>query len=306
MSYTTHTEDAAETNEIQTHNTTTIETMTAPTAPGRTYRDVQASRRTRRMLIALLAALAIFAGCTGGGQEQAGSIGSGAIADPVVSTGTADDDAAGSGSILGAAAADPYVESSTRAIVVSAGIDIFDGPDGTVVDALASTTAFGTTRVLLVEQQQGDWVKVRLPTRPNHRSGWIAVTDVQLEPLALEVHVDLQARLLSVRDGDEIIVNSPIAVGTSENPTPLGTFYVTDKLETPDPDGVYGPYALGLSGHSETLTEFAGGDGQIGIHGTNDPATIGQAVSHGCVRLPNEVVEELAALLPLGTPVHIV
>ena len=87
MNYTTHTEDAAEASKIQTHNTTAIETMTAeaPTAPGRTYRDVQASRRTRRMLIALLAALAIFAGCTGGGQEQAGSIGSGAGGDSAAS-----------------------------------------------------------------------------------------------------------------------------------------------------------------------------------------------------------------------------
>ena len=79
---------------------------------------------------------------------------------------------------------------------------------------------------------------------------------------------------------------------------------MTDKLETPNPEGGYGLYAFGLSGYSETLTEFAGGDGQIGIHGTNDPTSIGNAVSHGCIRLPNDIVESLATMVPLGTPVH--
>jgi lipoprotein-anchoring transpeptidase ErfK/SrfK len=79
---------------------------------------------------------------------------------------------------------------------------------------------------------------------------------------------------------------------------------VTDKLATGE-DGAYGPFALGLSAHSDVLTEFAGGDGQVGIHGTNDPATIGQAVSHGCVRVTNDVITRLEALVSLGTPVTI-
>ena len=51
------------------------------------------------------------------------------------------------------------------------------------------------------------------------------------------------------------------------------------------------------------LTEFAGGDGQVGIHGTDDPGSIGNPVSNGCVRVPNDVAVQLAELLPLGTPV---
>jgi lipoprotein-anchoring transpeptidase ErfK/SrfK len=47
------------------------------------------------------------------------------------------------------------------------------------------------------------------------------------------------------------------------------------------------------------------GDGQVGLHGTNDQAGIGRAVSHGCIRVRNTVIERLAALLPLGTPVRI-
>lgn len=80
---------------------------------------------------------------------------------------------------------------------------------------------------------------------------------------------------------------------------------MTDLLDTPD-GGAYGPFAIGLSAHSETISEFAGSDGQIGLHGTSDPGSIGQAVSHGCVRVPNDVIARLASDLSLGTPVTIV
>ena len=80
---------------------------------------------------------------------------------------------------------------------------------------------------------------------------------------------------------------------------------MTDKLVTNDATSAYGPFALGLSGYSEVLSEFGGGDGQIGIHGTDDPSTIGQAVSHGCIRVPNDVITRLNEVLPLGTPVVI-
>lgn len=256
-------------------------------------------------LIALLASVVIFSSCTGGGTDNA-VIGSGIVIDPAVSQTESTDQDGTESSWLDEVPASPYIESSTRAVVVAAGLEILDSPGGQTVTTLSPATSFGTVRVLLVEERRGDWVKVRLPVRPNHRSGWIPAADVELEPVDVAVYVDLQARTLSVRSGDELIVRSPVAIGTDENPTPIGTFYVTDKLETPLPGGAYGPYAFGLSGYSETLTEFAGGDGQIGIHGTDDPSSIGQAISHGCVRLPNDVIEELAALLPLGTPVHIV
>ena len=63
-------------------------------------------------------------------------------------------------------------------------------------------------------------------------------------------------------------------------------------------------FAIGLSGHSDVLTDFAGGDGQIAIHGTDNPGDIGQAISHGCVRITNDAIMRLSTL-PLGTPVFI-
>ena len=55
-------------------------------------------------------------------------------------------------------------------------------------------------------------------------------------------------------------------------------------------DGFYGPYALGLSAHSPVYTSFAGGDGQVGLHGTNQPSVLGTDVSHGCIRVANDVI----------------
>ena len=107
------------------------------------------------------------------------------------------------------------------------------------------------------------------------------------------------------RDGAELLA-ATVAVGTDENPTPLGASYVTELIDNRDPGGAYGPYAFGLALHSDTLTEFAGGPGQGGIHGTNPPDLIGQAVSHGCVRLRNTDIEALVGLgLPLGAPVFV-
>jgi lipoprotein-anchoring transpeptidase ErfK/SrfK len=82
-------------------------------------------------------------------------------------------------------------------------------------------------------------------------------------------------------------------------------FFVTDAVRITNPNGPWGPYAFGLSARSDTVTEFNGGDGIIGIHGTNRPNSIGEAQSLGCVRLPNDVMLELAELLSVGSPVTI-
>lgn len=200
----------------------------------------------------------------------------------------------------------PWSDGSTRAVVTGDGsLTVFDRPDGDPAVTLTPRTPFGTPRVLLVDDTADGWVKVRLPMRPNHQVGWVPADRVDLEELELEVHIDLASRTLAVRSGADVLLTTPVAIGSADNPTPTGTFSITDKLETPEPGGVYGPFAIGLSGYSDVLTEFAGGDGQIGIHGTDDPASIGLDVSHGCIRVPNDVVSQLAELLPLGTPVHI-
>ncbi len=104
-------------------------------------------------------------------------------------------------------------------------------------------------------------------------------------------------------EGEELVDTFEAASGTGDTPTPLGTFYLVELLRPTN--GGYGPYAYGLSGFSEVLDDFGGGPGQIWLHGTDDPDSIGRAVSHGCIRLSDEDITLLAETLPLGTPVVI-
>jgi lipoprotein-anchoring transpeptidase ErfK/SrfK len=209
-----------------------------------------------------------------------------------------------------AAPADPVVRPGVVARIANH-LDVLATPDASaeVIRVVEPTTGFGSVTVLAVREvgtgTAAGWVLVELPGRPVGETGWVRADAVELREVDVEVTVELEARLLTVRRNGEVVLTSPVAIGDPDHPTPTGTFWVTDKLDTDDPDGPYGPFALGLSVRSEVLTEFAGGDGQIGIHGTNAPDSIGRAVSHGCVRVANTVVRELASLLPLGTPVVI-
>jgi len=177
--------------------------------------------------------------------------------------------------------------------------------DTDVAQTLPATTEFGSARALMVTAADDEWLEVLLPIRPNGTHGWVRRADVEVRQVTLELQIDLEARTMKLVDGGAEVLSTPVAIGSEEAPTPTGRFSVTDKLVTGKDAGAYGPFALGLSGHSEVLTEFAGGDGQIGIHGTNDPESIGQAVSHGCIRVPNDIITRLNDILPLGTPVVI-
>jgi lipoprotein-anchoring transpeptidase ErfK/SrfK len=165
----------------------------------------------------------------------------------------------------------------------------------------------GAPLVFLVEQQQGDWLEVNLPIRPNGSTGWIKASEVTIASNPYRIEIALSEHRLVVYNGDQVVADEKIAVGTADTPTPGGKYYLKELLQPPDPDGPYGVYAYGLSGFSNEpeLANFAGGDGVIGLHGTNDPSSIGKDVSHGCIRLTNDAISALVPVLPLGTPVHI-
>jgi lipoprotein-anchoring transpeptidase ErfK/SrfK len=160
-------------------------------------------------------------------------------------------------------------------------------------------------RVYLVRARRPGWLRVLLPVRPNGASGWIRASRVELRANPYRIDVRLKQHRLTVRRGARTVLRTPIGVGRAVTPTPRGLAYVTRLLKQPDPHGLYGPWAFGLSVYSPVLTSFGGGPGEVGIHGTNDPAGIGRDVSHGCIRLPNAAIERLARMLPLGTPVFI-
>lgn len=178
-------------------------------------------------------------------------------------------------------------------------------PDSLSAHWFPTPTQFGGPRVFLVEEARGEHLKVSLPIQPNGTSGWIRADAVTLERITVRAEVDLTNHRLTVWDGDEIIVQTDAAIGKPATPTPVGTFFVRDVIPS-RPSSAYGSYIIGLSGFSETLTSFNGGLPAIAIHGTNRPDLVGQNVSNGCVRIPNDLVELLAVTVPLGTPVTVV
>jgi lipoprotein-anchoring transpeptidase ErfK/SrfK len=99
-----------------------------------------------------------------------------------------------------------------------------------------------------------------------------------------------------------IVRRGKVAVGARGMETPLGLFYVTAKFDPTWP--VLGAYAFETSAYSK-LSEWPGG-GVVGLHGTNAPHLLGQAVSHGCIRISNADAQYLRSVVPLGTPVKVV
>ena len=163
----------------------------------------------------------------------------------------------------------------------------------------------GIPRVLLVHSQRRKWIRLYMPTRPDGRTGWVRRRAVRVLKNPYRIVIHLRRHRLDLWRSDRRVLRTKIVAGAAPTPTPRGLFYVTQLLKPPDPNGTYGPFSFGLSAHSRVLKRFAGGNGQVGIHGTNQPWLIGRSVSHGCVRVKNAAIRRLARVLPLGTPVLI-
>ena len=146
------------------------------------------------------------------------------------------------------------------------------------------------------------WYEVSLPGRPNGRTGWVSARYLALRPTNKEIVIDRSARWLELRQRAKVVLRARVAVGKPGMETPLGFFYVTAKF-VPTAH-ILGAYAFETSAYSK-LSDWPGG-GVVGIHGTPSPWLLGQAVSHGCVRVHNANILKLRRLVPVGTPIRIV
>jgi hypothetical protein len=177
-------------------------------------------------------------------------------------------------------------------------------PGGRRVTRVGRRTRFGGPQVLAVARRRGDWLAVHTPRLPNGRLGWVRAAAVRIGAVALSVHVDRSARRLTVRRGRRVLRRVTVAVGRPGHETPLGRFGVTDRLSMP-PGTPYGCCAVALSGHQTSLPAgWAGGD-RLAVHGTTDPASVGTAVSLGCLRAGDADIRWLLRHIPLGAPVFI-
>ena len=199
----------------------------------------------------------------------------------------------------------PGVSVVASATVPTVNVYATRGDTGEPKHRLSNPTEIGGPLVFLVENGDKEWLNVNLPVRPNGSTGWIRASDVTLSEHNYRIVVEIAAHRITVTRGKDVMLSEPVALGRGDTPTPGGKFYTKELLQPPNPNTVYGPYAYGLSGFSNTLTSFAGTEAVIGIHGNNDPATLGKDVSAGCIRMSNPGITMLARTLPLGVPVEI-
>jgi lipoprotein-anchoring transpeptidase ErfK/SrfK len=166
-------------------------------------------------------------------------------------------------------------------------------------------TYFGNPLTMVVTERDDQWVKVKVPARPNGQEGWVRASDVTVAAHQFHGELTLSDFTLRMWNGTELIAETQVVIGTDSTPTPVGRLYISEKVPQSYAGGAFGPWVLATSAYSEALDLFDGGLPVIAFHGTNNPGLIGSKASNGCIRMPNDVVTMLAETLPAGTPVDI-
>jgi lipoprotein-anchoring transpeptidase ErfK/SrfK len=165
-------------------------------------------------------------------------------------------------------------------------------------------TVFGILGAVVRPDCSPRWYRVQLPRKPNGVTAFVRARALRVETVATRIVVDVsQRRLILYRSGKPVL-RATVAVGSPSTPTPTGRFYVNQRLVPTDPGGPFGPGAIGISAFSNVLTGWTQG-GPVAIHGTNEPWSIGHAVSNGCIRLPNATLQTVFRATVAGTPVII-
>ena len=147
------------------------------------------------------------------------------------------------------------------------------------------------------------WYRISVPGRPNGRTGWIPAAAANVHPVDRWLVIYRGSRKFELYVDGVVRRTGPVAVGARGMETPLGLFFVQSRF-VPSKYPILGAFAFETSGYSK-LSDWPGG-GVVGVHGTDTPWLIGQAVSHGCVRLRNSDILALRRYLRPGTPVKIV
>ena len=183
-------------------------------------------------------------------------------------------------------------------------VDLYDRPDGRVLETLGDETEFGSPTAFAVERSRDGWAAVPTAFFENGKLAWLRLDPRKLEAFKVfyEVRIDLsEFRAELVRRG-KIVRSFPISIGMPEAPTPTGRFAVTDTFRG-GLNAAYGCCAVALTARQTRLPSgWLGGD-RIAIHGTS--GVLGAAISHGCVRAADDDVSDLVDRLPPGTPVTI-
>ncbi len=193
-------------------------------------------------------------------------------------------------------------------------IPVYDVPEGDRLsfrdgDVWSYTFRGNRLVVRVLQVWPGDeWAEVELPVRPNGSRGWVRTENFTWSTVQHHVLIDLSDRLVALFDGDDLVTYTRAIVGRADTPTPALRGFLVEKLPNHSQQNasvVLGDWILMLSFFSEALDSFGGGLPRIALHGTHIPGRVGEALSNGCIRIPNNIIEVIARTAPLGTVVNI-
>lgn len=202
-------------------------------------------------------------------------------------------------------------------------VPAFDGPNGNpitiydvnVIDGieleypLYAETYFGNRLSLVVEQfdNSGAWAEVKVPVRPNGTTAWVQTAFFTESRHDYHITIDISDNTVRVFKGEELIVEQLAVSGRESRPTPTVRAYIDEMIPGSSLGPAYGSWVLSIAAFSESLGTFGGGGmPKLALHGTNQPELMGEYVSSGCVRVPDEIIELIAETVPVGTIVDIV
>jgi lipoprotein-anchoring transpeptidase ErfK/SrfK len=206
-------------------------------------------------------------------------------------------------------AAKSAVPTGTTLATVRRDVPRYSGP-GRPGSGTVPAQWYGRPSVLPVAATRPGWVEVRLAQRPNESTAWVPASDVTLSSTPYRISVDLATTTLSLYDKGRLVLSAPAGVGSTDDPTPTGEYFVAFDEQPPQAGVGYGPFVMVTSAHSPAISDWEGsGDAIIGIHGPlgedSEIGTTGAKISHGCIRLHIQALQKLAQVPP-GTPIDIV
>ena len=207
----------------------------------------------------------------------------------------------------------PTATSPQRLALLDRSVEAFAGPTRSakpVAMVLRTRPITGEQTVLPViarasDRLGRDWLRVLLPGRPNSHAGWIEARSTTPAVTRWRIAIRLRTRAVSALKDGRAVRTFEAVVGKPSTPTPRGRFFVEETVNLAHQE-VGAPYALALSARSTVFQEFAGGPGQVALHGTNNVGgVLTTAASHGCIRLATQAITWLAKRVRPGTPVTI-
>jgi hypothetical protein len=200
----------------------------------------------------------------------------------------------------------PEVPPSTDLASPKGEIPAYDAPGGQEIDKVGLWYGYPMTMPIL--EEQGDWLRIMMPERPNGLTAWVQADQVTRSTSPWRMVLELSETQVHVyKDGYEAW-SAPVGIGKDSTRTPTGSYFVA-VIEVPGRPG-YGPVVVNLNAHSEDIQSWEGsGDAITAFHGPFGAEELiragGGKVSNGCVRMLPEDQIKMAGIT-LGTPVDIV